>query len=72
MGKINCKPKNILGGLDPIYYYKEIGEGNNDLGKEMKEKVKLNIELKNVQSSSTYIVTFLIYKDKNHETYNNE
>ena len=72
MGKINCKPKNILGGLDPIYYYKEIGEGNNDLGKEMKEKVKLNIELKNVQSSSNYIVTFLIYKDKNHETYNNE
>ena len=58
--------------MDPIYYYKEIEEGNNDLGKEMKEKVKLNIELKNVQSNSNYTVTFLIYKDKKHELYNNE
>ena len=72
MGKLNCKPKNILGGLDPIYYYKEIGENNPDLGKEIKEKVKLNIELKNVQNNSNYTVTFLIYKDKNKETFNRE
>ena len=72
MGKLNCKPKNILGSLDPVYYYKEIAEGNMDLGKEMKEKVKLNIELKNVQNNSNYTISFLIYKDKNQEIFQKE
>ena len=30
----------------------------------MKEKIKLNIELRNITSNSNYKVTFFVYKDK--------
>jgi hypothetical protein len=64
----NCKPKTGL-SESPIFFYKEVGTGNNDLGKEMKEKVKLNIELRNITNNSNYKVTFFVYKDKSNNTY---
>jgi hypothetical protein len=61
---MGCKSERV--NRDPIVFYKTLDQYSN-FSETEREKVKLSLTLKNINDTTEYSVSLLVYQDKNYQ-----